>query len=450
MKKYLPLIIALHSFILTKLTLFPYPELFVYPYLVKNGLLPYKQIFDQHFPGILMMPVNVYDWGLRTPESARLFLIGLVVVSHILLFLVAKKVLKNEKYAVLANIIYLVLQPLFDGHILWIDTFLVPVLLASVYFFLRFLDEKRIYLFALSGFLMGTAIFLKQASLPVFLFLGIPVYLARKSLKDLVVFAVFGIIPLTLLLFWVYGKGIRQEFFYWTVKFNFEVYSGMGRKLPALKELIRIIVYLLPAIYVIVARFRKDLKTLSLGLILFASIIPAISRFEFIHLAPALPFIILFILLFSVSRAKFKVPILLLVALVTLVWIPVYYKGHIGSSVYFFDKDTVLSAKEVELLTKPGDSIFVFGTQPVIYPLANRLPSGRVFSISVPWNMKVAEEKILDGLKSNPPKVVVRDSSATIDGAKVIEFASEIESYINRNYLVIDKIGANEILIPKK
>lgn len=450
MKKILVLIITFHSFILTKLILFPYPELFVYSFLVKNGLLPYKQIFDQHFPGILMLPTNVYDFGLSSPESARLFLIGLTVASHILLFLVAKMVLKNEKRAVLANVIYLVLQPLFDGHILWIDSFLVPVLLASIYFFLRFLDKKTIFSLATSGFLMGTVIFLKQAYFPLFLFLGIPVYLVRKSIKDVVVFLGVGVIPLLLLLVWIYEEGIIKEFFYWTFIFNIQVYGPMARKLPTVKQLIRLAIFFLPAIYVFVARFKKDFKILILGIFLFVSALPAFSRFEFVHLQPSLPFMILFIVLFlRETKNRLILPVSLLILLTTVVWLPVYYKGHLGSFVYFFDKDTVASAKKAQALTKPKDSIFVFGTQPVIYPLANRLPSGGVFTISVPWNMKAAEDKILQGLNTNPPKVVVRDSSATIDRSKVVEFAPSIESYINKNYLMIDKIGANEILIPR-
>jgi hypothetical protein len=447
----LAIIVAFHSFILTKLIFFPYPELFVYPFLAENGLLPYSQIFDQHFPSFLMLPVNISDFGLTTPSSARVFLIILVGLSQVLLFLVARRFLKKEKYALLVNICYLVLQPLFEGYIFWIDTFLVPVLLFSAYFLLKFFDEKKIIFLVLSGLALGGGVFLKQSVLPVFLLVGLSVYLARESIKDLAVFLGIGAIPTVLLLLWVYQKAIFPEFFYWTVRFNFEVYGQMARKFPTPSQLARLGVYLLPAIFLFVMKFRKDVKILTLSLFLFASILPVFSRFEFVHLQPALPFMVLFLVVFLLTtHTRIVVPVFLVILLATALWLPGFYRGHLGSSVYFFDPDTVASAKIVKSLTGPSDPIFVFGPQPVIYPLADRLPSGKVFTVTVPWNMYAAGDKILQSIKSDPPKIVLRDSAAEIDGKKVVDFANDLEDYITTNYVKTGQVGGNEILIQKK
>ncbi len=56
-------IILIHIFITFKLIFFPYPELFIYPYLTNHGLLPYKQILDQHFPGLMFLPINFNNLG---------------------------------------------------------------------------------------------------------------------------------------------------------------------------------------------------------------------------------------------------------------------------------------------------------------------------------------------------------------------------------------------------
>ena len=133
-----------------------------------------------------------------------------------------------------------------------------------------------------------------------------------------------------------------------------------------------------------------------------------------------------------------------------ILWLPVFYKGHLGNDVYFFDSDTVSTAKKVSEQTTPNEPIFVLGSQPVIYSISQRLPAGKVFTVNVFWNMEVAQDKILDGLERDIPKVVVRDTSSIIDGKKVIDFSQKINSFIEKRYIKIDQIGANEILILKK
>src|SRR4030042_3449261 len=114
------ILIAVHLLLLSFLKFYPYPELFLYPFLAKNGLLPYKQIFDQHFPSVLMFPFNIYDLGLRSPESAKLFLYGTVALTQVVMFKIAKRLSGKVGIALLACFLYLVAQPLFEGYILWI------------------------------------------------------------------------------------------------------------------------------------------------------------------------------------------------------------------------------------------------------------------------------------------------------------------------------------------
>ncbi|MBI2086444.1 hypothetical protein HYT74_03830 [Candidatus Daviesbacteria bacterium] len=134
MTKFVLLIIILaHIFILSKLIFFPYPELFVYPYLTNKGLLPYSQILDQHFPGLMFLPVNFDNLGMNDEVSARFWLFGIVFLTHVLLFLISKTYL-GAKRALLVNFLYLIWQPFFEGWVLWIDNFLPLFLLPFVSF----------------------------------------------------------------------------------------------------------------------------------------------------------------------------------------------------------------------------------------------------------------------------------------------------------------------------
>ena len=108
------LIIITHIFLLSKLVFFPYPELFIYSYLTKIGLVPYKQIFDQHFPGIMFFPINLTTLGIDTVFEMRLLHFAIISLTQILLFVVVKKLFNSNLLALASNILYLILQPFFE------------------------------------------------------------------------------------------------------------------------------------------------------------------------------------------------------------------------------------------------------------------------------------------------------------------------------------------------
>lgn len=446
----LALIVFLNLFVLTRLVFFPYPELFVYPFLANHGFVAYKQIFDQHMPLLLMTPVNFATLGLTSPISARVYLLFTVTFSHLLIYLVGLKIFKRAQYALVANVVFLITQPLFEGYILWLDSFLTPILLAGLYFLLRFFEKERVGSGFLAGFFLGVLLSFKQVLAPLALAVIIYLFLRKKSAKLLLPVLVGVAVPLIATLFWVIRQGVLPEFIYWTTAFNFEVYAKMGRKLPGLSQAIRVLVYFAPAIYFILLNFKKRFQVQILGLFLIISPILALSRFEFIHLQPTLALVALGTsgLIFEMG-GKIKTFLLTIFILAMLVWLPKFYRSHVGGLVYFFDENTLQTASRVKNLSRENDGIFVLGAQPVIYPLADRLPAGRLFSVSVPWNMVVVEDKILEALKNNPPALVVRDSSATIDQKRVIDFEAGLNEFVEENYQKIDQLGPNEILVPK-
>jgi hypothetical protein len=64
-----------------------------------------------------------------------------------------------------------------------------------------------------------------------------------------------------------------------------------------------------------------------------------------------------------------------------------------------------------------------------------------------PWFYLVAEGRILDGIKSDPPNIVIIDDQAVIEGQTVKEFAPQVYAYLIENYQVIDQVGTARILI---
>src|SRR3990167_5182221 len=171
------LIIIIHSFVLTKIIFFPYPELFIYPYLTNHGLKPYAQILDQHFPGLMFLPVNFDNLGMTNETIARGWLISIVVITHLLLFLISNHVFKNRYKALLVNILFLVWQPFFEGWILWIDSFLPLILLPCFYVFIK---RK----FFLTGLLLGISIVFKQVLIPLSVLILLYIFWKEKRFKN--------------------------------------------------------------------------------------------------------------------------------------------------------------------------------------------------------------------------------------------------------------------------
>ena len=91
-------------------------------------------------------------------------------------------------------------------------------------------------------------------------------------------------------------------------------------------------------------------------------------------------------------------------------------------------------------------TVFGLGTYPHIYYLLDKIPPGNVFVFQFPWFMKIAESKILKGVEDFPPDYVIRNESATVGGYKLIEYMQNINSYVDSNYLLVTRIGDNEIL----
>ena len=148
----LSLIIFIHLYLLSRMIFFPYPELFIYPYLTQQGLIPYKQIFDQHFPGIMFFPINLASLGIDTPAEMKVLNYLLVISSHVLIFLCSKKVFKlvpqNQKNmpasikALHVNLLFTIWQPFFEGNVLWIDSFSQLLLLLCFYIGLSLKKRK--------------------------------------------------------------------------------------------------------------------------------------------------------------------------------------------------------------------------------------------------------------------------------------------------------------------
>ena len=437
-------LIISHIFILSRLIFFPYPELFVYPYLTNRGLIPYRDILDQHFPGLMFFPINLGNLGMNTPEAARLWQYGVVILTHIILFIVARKIFGSTRKALLTNLLYFIWHPFFEGWVFWIDSFMSIFLLTSFYFLHEWTQRREIRSVFFAGLLLGLALLFKQAVLPLVLLLSIFIFLKTKKFHHPTIFFLGFLVPCVFLVVYILRLNVWRDFIYWTVTFNLTTFAQMGRKYPEMSLLIRSLFVILPSLIL----FRKHFL---LALYIFGSLAFAYARFDLVHLQPALPFVALGLTasLFWVwqkMQTRIYISLYLLGAIVIL---SKFYIGHLGSKVFFFGEFENKIVKEVQVIADKNDKIFVLGTLPHLYQMANRLPPGNVFVFQFPWFMIEAEDRVLAGIKEEAPKVVVRDKSAQVDGKNLVSYMPEISDYIENNYEVITVIDGTEILVTK-
>ncbi len=439
-KLILLIIILAHVFILSKLIFFPYPELFIYPYLTNHGLKPYSQILDQHFPGLMFLPINFDNLGMNNEASARIWLISIVLITHILLFLISGAVLKSNKKALLVNILYLMWQPFFEGWVLWIDNFLPLMLLPAAYFLYR----KN---FIFSGLLIGLAVVFKQTIIPLSIMVFLYILLSEKNFKKTAGYLLGLALPVILMILYFIWMGIFPDFWYWTVTFNLTVYAVSGTQIPTSFGFISRVLMVYIASFS--GFFYKD-KRLKIIVFIFlvGSLIGAFDRANFVHFQPSLPFAVILTSLgvYSLTKRKTGFILIAIYLAVAIWWQNVFYKGHISNKVFFFDDSTYAISGKIREYTKEGDKIFVYGAAPHLYQMSQTLPAGDIFVFQFPWFLSVAEDRIVQGLEKDRPQIIISDKTVKIEDVPIVDFTRKIDKYINENYQKIDVVGSVDIL----
>lgn len=451
MKKYflgLALIIFIHLFFLSKISFFPYPELFIYPYLTANGLTPYKEIFDQHFPGLMFFPINLHTLGMTTPEIAQVWHWFIVGLTHVFIFLAGKKIFKSEKMALASNLLFAGVHPYFEGYVLWIDTFMPLFLIPAFLFLTNALKDGRRVNFFLSGFFIGLALMFKQVVLPIIGLLLLFLFIKKKFYGLLYFFAAL-LLPVLVLFLYISSLDIWKEFIYWTITFNLTIFNEMATTKPSLGDLVKMFpIFVLPLLLFFSKKHRSKLALLLLFYVF--SLVFAYARFDFVHLQPALPFATLLVIYFinGLSFLQKRISVLVFV-LVSLALTLRTYDRLKADSFIFYSKEEREVARVVKEYASPGEAVLAFATLPHINQMTETLPPGKVFVFPFPWFSLIAQEKIVEGLVSDPPKVVVQDRTSTTQGENLASFMPAVAAFVDENYIIVESIGNNEILVKK-
>ncbi|TSC88373.1 MAG: Uncharacterized protein G01um101416_41 [Microgenomates group bacterium Gr01-1014_16] len=408
----------LHAVILWVLEFAPYPELFIYPYLTFSGFLPYRDILDQHFPGLMFFPLNFYSLGFRDPIAFKLLLILVVTLTSVWIYKISR--------SRLSVFFYVLWQPFFEGNQLWLDVFLPIFTLPAFYFF-------QLQKWFLTGLFLGLGVVFKQTLVPLVAFVGL-ILLFRRKFSALAKFSFAALLPSFLMLVYLQKIGVLSDFWYWTIKFNLSDFAASGSLAPRLQDWIKLS---LPIAFIALAFIKSSNSRKYMFWLLF-TIIGGIARFGLIHLQPAVPF---FALALSALSRTSKPRFIFCLALTT-AWLGYFYthQNNLFQTKYFDSYSTELAA-QISRRVQPGDRIFLLGVNPHLYPLTWTLPPARTFVFQFPWFINTAGDRILNGLRSDPPQLVVYNPVSNIDNQYLRDYGSRLVEYIQSNYMLSSQIG---------
>lgn len=405
---------------------------------IRKGLTLYSQIHDNKPPTLYYLAALG-----QTVFGFRLLLLLWMIPTVYSFYLLAKK---NK----LATLIFVTLSsiPLIEGNIANAEVFMLLPTILGIYLFL--FKNK----FFLPGLLLGFAFTIKVpvAIEFVFIFAYSFFYFTRNRWLNLIKLAFGFILPITLYLIYFYFKGASAEFLFAALFQNFGYLSSwaVGTHSGSATSgglIIRGIImgFSWIGIYIYSRLYPKKIHfVFILGWFSATLFGVLLSTRPYPHyLIQLLPPLILTIFSFKQSKVLVTIPIIFLVFSVIhykFYFYPVlaYYQNFYlqGNQSRFFSSNlgnTQEISDYIKLNTNPSDHIFVWGDQPFVYVLSDRLPVGR-FTVAYHIADFDQYDYIMGQLKIRPPKFIVYYQ---MPGRPF----PQLDSFLNNYYLPVVQSG---------
>jgi 4-amino-4-deoxy-L-arabinose transferase-like glycosyltransferase len=392
-------ILGFHLLILSQLQFTAWPEMVSFPYLINHGFILYEDAIHA-YPSLLVSILSVL-YKLFGYKLIVLKFFGWISIltSDVLIFIIINKLTK-EKLAVYGVLVYVILQPILEGNMVWPDLFIVPFLLLT--FLLLF---KGKYFFA--GIAIGLAILTKQTGVLFLTISGIWLLAyERKNLKNILNY-VLGVLVIVLpFLVILLRQNAMSDFINWTIIYPSKYWTkfpGYVQLSPTLRENLILLVLLLPLAILILKSSKKifsDKMFLLLFSFLVAGIIGVYPRFSFFHFQSALVFLV--ILIFYLSKI-FKFWLLVIPICVLIL----SFKSLQFSQSRFWTNEDINLGQIIEKETVQGKPIYLLGLSSQLYVFSNRLPN-KLWLDNFGWYLEIpgVQQQVVNSFTNNPPSVI--------------------------------------------
>lgn len=418
------ILIIIHLIALAIRGFFLSPELSLYPYLLSQGFLPYKDIVDQHFPVIFFGPLSIPYSFVSNQHLFLIFFLIIIILTDILFYLSLKK--HKSKSPLFYTSLFILIYLNFGGNTFWLETFIVFFLCLLFY-----LSKSKYDILTICTGIIFSLIFLIKPTLII----GLIILFFLLKLRPNIFFILGFMFPIIITLIFLIKHNISNEFIDLVFDFNRLYYLPQSIKYPTISQSIQIIFVTAPLLYFAI---KKNI------LIIFAFILFGIlifPRFEFFHLLPSL--VVLFFLTIA-SKGNILPRNLILLLLTLLIFnLQKTYRHHYGN--FYFDQDTLMTA---DYLKKSSENtVLIIGGNDIIYQLAGKIPPSYTYIPSLPWYLSVEkyQQRLIQALKLSPTTPILINYNANIDNLAIVSKDTPLLKFIEENYLSTDKIGPYQV-----
>ncbi len=406
------ILIQLILLLFTRFTL--WPEMVVYPYLVNNNFLLYRDVINPYLPlltGFLTVYTRVFGYEVINFQVLTWLII---VITDLSLFLCAQKAFNSTSRAIMSLLTFAILSVPFQVNGLWFDLVQTPLIILAFFYLYTYLKKPTrsslFYIFLL----LAISFFVKQQSLWLIIWVLVILFyrLKGKFLSSLLkahIYLPFLILFFASVLFFWYQKTLG-DFLYWTFFFPFFKASSMPGYvlLPAPRQLSLLIS--LSIICMVIFLKSKFESKLAAGTA-FALLIFAYPRFDYFHLIPSLAILSIALpgsyQVLKNSNILFRATFLIAVTTIILFCLKYFYHNA-TREVRFFEKDVYSASKIIEEKTIDGSPIYIQNGPDQILVLSRRLPV-KPWADEFPWYLELPnlQEKVLAGIVSQNPQYII-------------------------------------------
>ena len=422
------ILIGLHFFILMKLQFTAWPEMFSFPYMVNHGFLIYKDFHHAYQPLLTIILSFVYKTFGYKLLTLEIFTWLVILASDLLIFLISFKMLGKKLSSLIPMIIFITLQPFFEGNMLWFDLATLPFILASIYFLF---DKKYFW----SGIFIALAILVKQQIVIFLIGYFIYFWIKKINLRRFVKFTVGGLIPVTATLVIFFVNGALMDYFFWTLIFPLKYLPTIpGYAIfPTTKQVLTL-AFMISPLLLISKKADRTSENIFLGILLVAAILSSLPRFSYFHLQPMIGIYSIFISGFVLPKGRL---FLLLIPFAIFLYIFKQNVMLLNLPPRFYDAALQEFSDLVDQNVSKGQKLYLLGPNSLVYVLAGRIPA-KPWIENYVWHFEVPgmQEKMLAGWKLDPPDVVVWSDSKPGNWFDIGTYEPrEITDWIRKNYI---------------
>lgn len=464
-------VLIIHLTLLIHLEFTAWPEMLSFPYLFSNGFSLYSDFAHPYTPLLTLLLTLVYSVFGLTVNVLQIFTWIWILTTDILIFVISRLLFMNQNgfqkgLSVAATlrsnlfnnrlifflplILYVFLQPILDGNMLWLDLGITPPLLAGVYFALRWIREDRKLDVLLWGLSWSVAIFIKQQAGLLFIPAVLFILLIKKMnfLPSISFLIVGSSIPAFFVFFWLIINNNLRDFIFWTLEFpiiwlpKIPGYSD----LPTMRELVVPLLIFVPGF--ILGLLSRKKEVIFLMIVCSICIMMSFPRFSYFHLQPALAVYVLILSLGFLKIPK-KYNFLRLLIFLSIfggfiLWnriIPLAW----DKAPRFYGPEEIDLGQRMKDLVGTEDKIYMIGSYSSVYVYANRLPPKPWYDNFV-WYFEIPgiQEKQIEGLEKIRPKYILRQlpepgqwyELGTYQPQKIVEYLKlnyNLEGEFSRN-----------------